>query len=237
VLAVSGKITKSLRRAIDSLEKYKAFYVEQKTPEARRTPKIQGQTIKVIKGHKPQAMIQMAFSAPLMTDTENDTLAYLASMYLGYDQSSRLMQAVRTKHGLCYGIHSMVESTSAFGMGHIYTQVDPKNIKKTIDIVWSEIESIKHHGISTDEFKRLITSYKTAATLAGDDLEFDAKTDAEYMVERVPHRSRAHSDRMLSRLCPDDIVQTIANIFDCENMILGIETPTSLRPSDVRAIL
>jgi predicted Zn-dependent peptidase len=73
------------------------------------------------------------------------------NLILGGGMSSRLFQEVREKRGLAYSIYSYTSSYMEEGMFNIYVGCNPKNSRKVMDIINSQISKIIDKGLTARE--------------------------------------------------------------------------------------
>jgi predicted Zn-dependent peptidase len=89
---------------------------------------------------------------------DKHALAVLNILF-GDGLSSRLYQNLRDKYGIAYTIYSSSQLYSDCGSFYIYAATDKSKVKKTIDLVFKEIEKL--HTISEKDLKRAKEQYKT----------------------------------------------------------------------------
>jgi len=73
---------------------------------------------------------------------------------LGGGISSRLFQRIREERGLVYSIysyHSAYRDTGIFG---VYAGLSPANVEHVLDLICAEMQSIREHGVTSEELKR-----------------------------------------------------------------------------------
>lgn len=75
------------------------------------------------------------------------------NLVLGGGMSSKLFQEVREKRGLAYSVYSYTSSYMEEGMFNIYVGCNPKNTKKVINIIDTQIEKIKSKGLTKKEIE------------------------------------------------------------------------------------
>lgn len=68
--------------------------------------------------------------------------------------SSRLMKAVRVEGGKTYGASSVLKTRSNFGFFRIATFTRNDEIKKTTEIILSELRKLKKQGVTDEEIKQ-----------------------------------------------------------------------------------
>lgn len=75
------------------------------------------------------------------------------NLVLGGGMSSKLFQEIREKRGLAYSVFSYTSSYMEEGLFSIYAGCNPKNEKKVINIVDSQIEKIINKGLTKKEIE------------------------------------------------------------------------------------
>ncbi|MFA5879448.1 MAG: pitrilysin family protein [Candidatus Margulisiibacteriota bacterium] len=76
----------------------------------------------------------------------------LLNSILGETMSSRLFQELREKRGLCYSIFSYASFFEKNGLLAIYSGVSKENFKKTIDLIYKELQKLTKNAITVKEF-------------------------------------------------------------------------------------
>ena len=93
-----------------------------------------------------------------MFSTKNFSLRFLINILTG-GLSSRLYEILRQKYGLVYYI-SLSKETDIDGLNYINfeTDVTSENIPKIVDLILSEIKSLKKKGVKVNEIKNVKNS-------------------------------------------------------------------------------
>ncbi len=103
--------------------------------------------------HLRQIQCLLAFRTFGFTDERRYHLM-ISNSIIGGNMSSRLFQKLREEEGLVYTISSFVDFHSDTGIFGVSFTVDPKNIKKTFNILLRELKDIKNKGLKEDEIER-----------------------------------------------------------------------------------
>jgi predicted Zn-dependent peptidase len=77
----------------------------------------------------------------------------LISVLLGEGMSSRLFMELRERQGLCYDVHSYVSHFLDTGIFGVYAAVDPKNSRKALAALMSELRKLRD-GIPEEELTK-----------------------------------------------------------------------------------
>ncbi|MBE5812648.1 MAG: insulinase family protein [Clostridiales bacterium] len=97
-----------------------------------------------------QAHICIAY--PGLNSKDDLVYSMLAlNLVLGGGMSSRLFQEIREKRGLAYSVFSYTSSYMKEGLFSIYAGCNPKNYKKVINIIDSQIEKLINKKLSNRE--------------------------------------------------------------------------------------
>lgn len=88
-----------------------------------------------------QAHFVLAFPGIKRTDKDRYALNVLSTL-LGGNMSSRLFTEVREKRGLCYYVHSDVDTYHETGMFGASAGVDPKRVEEAILVTFNEFKAV-----------------------------------------------------------------------------------------------
>ena len=97
-----------------------------------------------------QTHIYIGLPAP---DARNDDrfAAEVVNTILGGGMSSRLFVHVREEQGLAYAVSSSIISYSDAGVWLTYAGIAPQNVDRTLEILLSEINALRQHGVTQEE--------------------------------------------------------------------------------------
>ncbi len=112
-----------------------------------------GETIE----HKVLNTNQISLKASFMSSAlrqEDFNKAQLINIVLGGFFGSRLMQEVREKRGLTYGISSSINQNFGLYVFRISSQLNAKNKIEAINAIKEIVETLQKNGISKEEFAR-----------------------------------------------------------------------------------
>ena len=209
-------------------------------PEATPANKLdQGVTAIVQMKDKTSATLQLSAPTTLMK-TSDDYLAFMVGNdVLGHPGgfSGRLMQIVRDKEGLTYGIYSWHASdTFSDGKWVVQGAFAPKLLKQGIESTMREVKRWVADGISQDELdkakERLSGQFKvqlsTTGGLANQLLAFAERGYDLSYVDEYPSKVRSVTldevNNMIKKyINPDKIAMVIAGTVDDED-VLSMET-------------
>ncbi len=100
-----------------------------------------------------QAHLAFGFLGPSLIDKDY-CAGKLLALILGGSMSSRLFIKIRERQGLCYHIHSDLDSYQDTGVLDIYAGLDKNRIEQAIKLILKELKKIKDKGVTTEELKR-----------------------------------------------------------------------------------
>lgn len=153
-IAVAGDITaEELAGALDTI--FSAL--PDKAPQGESgvedlTLKNEGQTV-LFKQDIPQTIIEIMQPGISRKSPDYQT-AQIMNFVLGSSGfGSRLMEEVREKRGLTYGIYSYLSNMDHFSGLAVSTSTANKNTKELLGLVKEEFEKIRSYPISEDELK------------------------------------------------------------------------------------
>jgi zinc protease len=108
--------------------------------------------VHIVKPGSTQTAIRIGSSTINKRHPDYTGLKILDSILGGYF-GSRLMKNIREEKGFTYGISSTVTSLDLAGYKVISTDVNQKNLKKTIDEIYSEIRLLQSVPVSKEELQ------------------------------------------------------------------------------------
>lgn len=145
VLSIAGKMPNNINDLIKThFNKYKLA----KLPIYNLKPYVfssTGPELKIInKQSFNQSHINISFPGFSILD-KNTYVLELIALHLGGNMSSVLYRELREKNNLVYNVESNVTAYEEGGYLSIYTSVDNKNVQKTLDIIFEQLQLVKHH--------------------------------------------------------------------------------------------
>lgn len=166
--------------------------------------------------HLPQPQSVISFSAPGIQDDDPDWIPLAVANYIlgGGDFSSRLMNEVREKRGLVYGIStaSAVENHLALISGG--AQSSNEHVKEAIDVTRAEIGRLYTEGATQAEVNDAITYLTGSFAL---DLDSDVKIASVLQAYQVAGRDinyvNTRNDRIRA-VTLADVNRVIRRLFD-----------------------
>lgn len=117
-------------------------------PDAQQAPAA-GVIVKAL----PQPQSVILFQAPGINDKDPDWIALAVANYIigGGGFSSRLMDEVREKRGLVYGVSTGPSFRDHFATLRGSAQTENKNVRETIDVIRAELKRAVEGGVTEKE--------------------------------------------------------------------------------------
>lgn len=117
-----------------------------------------------------QLHLIVGFEGLTMHDPERYA-ALVLNVYLGGGMSSRLFQEIREKAGLAYTVDCDFISFAEAGLCAIYMALQPKSLKKCLEILGRELSGVRDSLISPDALRAIKNQIKGAIILASEHTE------------------------------------------------------------------
>lgn len=152
VISVAGNINSKIESVV---KKY--FETEKKQDADLSFTKFNSkQTKPQIKiDYKKTAQVQLAFGFPGYKYSDDKVYAaYLLSIILGGNMSSRLFINVREKRGLAYFVRSYVNIYKDTGNIIVQSGLDKSRLPEAIKVIMSELKKVRQHGVTAFELKQ-----------------------------------------------------------------------------------
>ncbi len=112
----------------------------------------------------------MVIAYPGMNRDDPDRFAMsVLDHVLGGGMSSRLFHEIREKRGLAYSVYSYRASYADAGFIGIYAGTAPKRTVEVLDLIASELERLRMHGLTDEELRRAKGSVRGATALSLED--------------------------------------------------------------------
>ena len=112
-----------------------------------------------------QTHLAMGFYAFGRADDRRFALKLL-SVILGENMSSRLFQRLREQHGFCYSVQTGMVALSDSGLINIYAGLDTPKLKRAMQMIFRELESICKKAPGRQELRKA-QDYTIGQTLLG----------------------------------------------------------------------
>jgi len=119
-------------------------------PSRERPPRPHRHVALTVRRGLEQTHVCLGFPAPSQVSGRRFA-SHLLDVLIGGGMSSRLHQQVREKRGLAYSVSSSWNAYRAAGYEAIYAACAPKNLRRLIDVILSELAKLKSGGARPGE--------------------------------------------------------------------------------------
>lgn len=151
VVSIAGKVDE---RVLDKIEEIFDIGEKGRSPRDIVFSKVQDRPrLNVYEKQTEQSHLCLAIPAYSYLNPKRYALGIL-NVIIGGNMSSRLFNEVREKRGLAYHISSSVAKMKDTGALVIKAGTEHKSLKKTLEVIYRELEKIALGRISVGEFKR-----------------------------------------------------------------------------------
>ncbi len=163
--------------------------------------------------------VHMAFAFPSFE--RYDPLMNAASVMnsaLGGSMSSRLFQSVREKRGLAYNVYSYLNPYEGTGSQIVYAAVNPKNVERAVDAIFSTVEEVKKCGITKEELERGKAQIKASSIFAQESTSSQMLLYGKYLLYRDELFDFDAKMHEVDRVTMEDVEACLLKSFDRERM-------------------
>ena len=149
----------------------------------------------------------------------------LLSVILGEGMSSRLVQELRERRGLCYDVHTYAASFQDTGVFGVYAAVDPARAQETLSALLAELAQIRDDGVQAEELARAKEFAKGRLLLRMEDTR--AVSDWLGAQELLTGRVRTADDvvELIDALTEEDLLQVARKLFVHGQLNLAVVGP------------
>lgn len=175
-----------------------------------------------------QAHFIMAFPGVKRTDPDKYALSILATL-LGGNMSSRLFTEVREKRGLCYYVHSEMDSYHETGLFGASAGVDPARVDEAVKVVREQLLLLlsdkKGHQISLGEVERAKSHVVGSTILQFEDCQTVAQSYA--MGKLLQDHVETVEDKLkkLQAVSLDDVRRVAKRLVKPEDLYFALIGP------------
>jgi len=165
----------------------------------------------------------IAMSAPSIARSASDYYAgAVANTLLGGGYSSRLMQEVRIKRGLSYGISSGIDARRTAGVWHIGAQTKNESTPELITVVLDEVRRLREAPAANEELEA-----RKLAIIGGTSRRFEtteslATLIASYESNAVPLTELPRMLDALAAITPQQVQEFAKAHFDAKTLTIVI---------------
>ncbi|MBF0118492.1 MAG: insulinase family protein [Desulfobacterales bacterium] len=162
-----------------------------------------------------QLHICFGFEGIPITDPKRYSFSLLNTI-LGGNMSSRLFQELREKKGLAYSVYSFLSSNTDSGMFGIYAGVDPKKAKQTIEIILTELSTLKKGIIDISEIDNAKECTKANILLSSDSTDCQMFRIAQNELNFGRHIQLEDVLNNIDSVTKDEICELAEHVFKKE---------------------
>ncbi len=173
--------------------------------------------------HRPLEQVHLCLATLGLSVTASQRFAFsLINTILGGNMSSRLFQEIRERRGLAYSVYSFVSSHVDTGMFGVYSGVNAKNVRQTIELVVQAMQQLRRTPVSTGELQdakeytkgNLYLASESVdnqmVRLAQNEIHFDDYIPLQTVIEKVEAVSAEEIQNLANALFqPDQISLTM----------------------------
>lgn len=143
--------------------------------------------------------------------------------------AGRLMNTVRDKEGLTYGIYGYLESFSTHEPGHIRiaTFFNPTQTAQGLTSTFREIKKFHERGITPAEFNRFQTIFTTKQVLLDDSLKRQLAELHSFVVQGFTVEEITAFKEILKTVTRKQVNQVISKYFKPERFVISGAGPVS----------
>ena len=171
-----------------------------------------------------QAHISLAVRGLPLQHPDRYALSLL-SVLLGEGMSSRLVQELRERRGLCYDVHSYVSYFLDTGSFAMYIGVDPARAPEALRVLLEELSRLRDEGVSEEELARTKELVKGRLLLRMEDTH--AVSDWLGVQELLTGRIRTVDEvtEFIDAVTEDDLRRVARQLLISEQLNLAVVGP------------
>ncbi len=149
----------------------------------------------------------------------------LLHIIMGANMSSRLFEAVRESKGLAYEIGTQIKRFQDTGSFIVHAGIDNHKVNAAIEVIFKELEKVKHRLVSVGEFKRAKEFYLGQLALALEDTMDHMLWIGESTVSLDKTHSLNQIIKEAGKIKREDLRCVAQGIFKKENINLALIGP------------
>ena len=151
---------------------------------------------------------------------ENRYALSLINTILGGNMSSRLFQKIREERGLAYSVYSYASSYEDAGMFGAYAGVDGHQVPLVIDLILSEMRSVKNEGVSENELQNAKEFTKGSLLLASENMDNQMVRLAQNEINLGKQVPMEEVIKSIEAVRSEDILNLARDLFDAGELSL-----------------
>jgi predicted Zn-dependent peptidase len=155
------------------------------------------------------------------TDKDRYILLTLNAILSG-GMSSRLFQNIREKHGISYDIGSFADFFHDTGCIGVYAATNPKNSKKSIELINQEIQTFIEKPVEDLELERTKALLKSSILIGLESTSARMNRLAKQYIYNKKINTIDQVIAQIEKITPEDIQRVAQRIFNKENFVTTI---------------
>ncbi len=169
------------------------------------------------------AYLNIGFHIPEALHPDIPVLDVL-NVILGQGESSRLYQALKKEENLVYYVGSSVDQRRDPGLFEIYSQLDPKNERKAVDIVFKQLSELWQKEVSPEELDKAKSKIENSYYFDNQTYISQAQRLCYYAANSNLLLESSYLDRIRSTT-PSDIKRVALKYLKPSNATLAVVQP------------
>ena len=196
-------------------------------------PAFEPQGGQVMLREKPieQAHLCMATPAFALGDDRIFALSVLNNAF-GGSMSSRLFQKIREERGLAYDVYSHPSSYLQCGAFTVYTGINAAHTESVIELVMQEMEAVKKHGLTKEEFIRAKDQLKGNYVLGLESTSSRMNALGKAMTMQGELKTAEEMLQGIENVDMDAVAAILPTVFDLDR--LSVSAVGNIRPDAIR---
>lgn len=182
----------------------------------------------------PQTVISIAMPAFGRTDTDYYTLKVLNYIFGEAGFGSRLMEEIREKRGLTYGIYSGIQNYRHADALSISTSTKNESAKELMDVIAQEMKNISTTPLEAQELQDAKSYLTGSVPLALSSTDKIAGIMTELQVEDLPSDYLDIYAEKINAVTADDIQRVAARLLDPAKMtVIMVGKPDNIDGANI----
>ena len=153
---------------------------------------------------------------------EDRYACYLLNTVLGGSVSSRLFQNIRERHGLAYAVYSGLSAYRDAGMFTIYAGCANERVSDVLDLVASELRTVKRTPVPADELARAKAHLKGSLTLSLESTSSRMSHLARHDIYFGRHLSLDETLEAIERVTAEDLMRVAHTLFRTGRLAVAV---------------
>lgn len=176
--------------------------------------------------YKDTQQVQMGLGFPAFAQGDKRIYAaYLLSIILGGNMSSRLFDVVREQHGLAYFIRAEINAYQDTGSFMVQAGLDKSRLPAAIKLILFELKSVADEGVTDKEVKNAKDYLKGKLVLALEDSESVADWYGKQLALHKKISTPTQRLKKITAVTPAQVQKAAKEIFKEEKLNLAIIGP------------